>query len=151
MKHWIACVSSLILLTLTGCDTVTHTQLQVRAPKPERGATATVPASERETVKRVLTDIATQHRFEDRTEISITPNTICSYAQPDVKHPMSLKAWVAGDHICIDIFQRPPTTGETLAYRKLRDDVITQLREHFGNRLKLIHKMNQTTGTTKSS
>jgi hypothetical protein len=151
MKHWIACLSSLVLLTLTGCDTVTHSQLHVLAPRPERGATATVPASERDTVKRVLTDIATQHRFEDRTEISLTPNTICSYAQPDVKHPISLKAWVAGDHICIDIFQRPPSTGETLAYRGLRDEIMSQLREHFGTRLKLVHKMNQTSGSGPKS
>src|SRR4026207_310345 len=57
MKHWLACVAPLVLLTLTGCDTVTHSQLHVLAPKPQRGAKATVPASERETVKRVLTDI----------------------------------------------------------------------------------------------
>jgi hypothetical protein len=150
MKHWIACLSSLILLTVTGCDTVTHSQLHVLAPKPERRGTATVPAAERDTVKRILSDIATQHRFEDRTEISITPNTICSYAQPDVKHPISLKAWVAGDRICIDIFQRPPGTGETLAYRKLRDEIMAQLKEQFGSRLKLVHKMNQTGGGTGS-
>jgi len=148
MKHWIACLSSLVLLAVTGCDTVNHSQIQVLAPRPERGATATVPASERDTVKRVLTDIATRLHFEDRTEISLTPNTICSYAQPDVKYPMSIKAWVAGDRISIDLFQRPPETGETEAYRKLRNEIMSQLKQHFGDRLKLVHKMNQAGGGT---
>jgi hypothetical protein len=145
MKHWIACLSFLALLATTGCDTVTHTQIHVLAPKPPtRSAKATVPAVERDTVKRILTDIATRLRYEDRTAISITPNTICSYAQPDVKHPISIKAWTAGDRIAIDIFQRPPSVGETIAYQKLRDDVMAQLKEHFGDRLKLVHKMDQT-------
>jgi hypothetical protein len=145
MKHWIACLSSLALLALTGCDTVNHSQIQVLAPKPPtRSAAAVVPASERDAVKRILTDIATRLRFEDRTAISITPDTICSYAQPDVKNPISIKAWVAGDRIAIDIFQRPPGTGETIAYRNLRDDVMAQLKGQFGPRLKLVHKMDQT-------
>lgn len=144
MKHWIACLSSLALFALVGCDTVNHSQIQVLAPKPSsRKATAVVPASERDTVKRILTDIATRLRFEDRTGISITPDTICSYAQPDVKNPISIKAWVAGDRIAIDIFQRPPGTGETIAYRNLRDEIMTQLKQHFGERLQLVHKMDQ--------
>jgi hypothetical protein len=91
----------------------------------------------------VLSDIATTLRLEDRTEISITPGTICSYSQLDVKYPISLKAWVAGDRIAIDIFQRPPETGETEAYRKLRSNIMTQLKQHFGDRLSLVNKMNQ--------
>ena len=147
MKHWIACLSSLVVLAVTGCDTVNHSQIQVLAPKPAtRSATATVPASEIQTVKQVLSDIATRLRFEDRTEVSITPGTICSYAQPDVKYPISLKAWVAGDRIAIDLFQRPPETGETEAYRKLRNEIIAQLKQTFGDRLTLVHKMNQASG-----
>lgn len=149
MKHWIACLSSLALFALTGCDTVNHSQIQVRAPKPAtRSTPATVPASEIQAVKQVLSDIAAGLRLEDRTEISITPGTICSYAQPDVKYPISLKAWVAGDRIAIDIFQRPPEAGETEAYRKLRNNIMTQLKHQFGDRLSLVHKMNQASGGT---
>lgn len=123
--------------------------MQVLAPKPAtRSATATVPASEIQAVKRVLSDMATRLRYEERTEISITPGTICSYAQPDVKHPISIKAWSAGDRIVIDIFHRPPATGETLAYRQLRDDIMAQLKDQFGDRLKLVNKMNQAGGGT---
>ncbi len=147
MKHWIACLSSLVLLAVTGCDTVNHSQIQVLAPKPAtRSATPTVPASEIQAVKQVLSDIATRLRFEDRTGISITPGTICSYAQPDVKYPISIKAWVAGDRIAIDIFQRPPETGETEAYRKLRGEIMAQLKAQFGSRLQLVNKMNQASG-----
>lgn len=148
MKHWIACLSLVALLAVTGCDTVNHSQIQILAPKPERGtpAIASVPASEREAVKQILTDIATTHRFEDRTELSLVPETICSFAQPDVKYPISLKAWVSKDRISIDLFQRPPETGETEVYRKLRVEIMSRLKERFGDRLQLIHKMNQVTG-----
>jgi len=148
MKHWIACSSLLVVLFVTGCDTVNHSQIQILAPKVERGsaAIATVPASERAAVKQIITDIATRLRFEDRTELSLVPETICSFAQPDVKYPMSIKAWVSKDRISIDLFQRPPETGETEAYRKLREQIMSELEKQFGNRLRLIHKMDQVTG-----
>ena len=105
MKHWIACLSWVVLF-VTGCDTVTHSQLQVLAPKTERGrpAVLAVPAAERDAVKQVLSDIATKHHFEDRTGLSLVADTICSYAQADVKHPISLKAWVSKERILIDLF-----------------------------------------------
>jgi hypothetical protein len=147
MKHWIAGLS-LVLLFLTGCDTVTHSQLQIVAPRRERGAPPMVaaPASERAAVKQVLSEIAAKHRLEDRTVLSLVPDTICSYAQADVKYPISFKAWVAEGRILIDLFQRPPETGETQAYRKLREEMMAQLRERFGGRLQLVHKMNQVGG-----
>ena len=148
MKHWIAGWSLLVVLVITGCDTVHHSQIQILAPKVERGTkpVATVPASERAVVKQILTDIATRHRFEDRTELSLIPETLCSFAQPDVKHPMSMKAWVVKDRISIDIFQRPPGAGETEAHRKLREEVMSALEKEFGRRLTLVHKMNQASG-----
>ncbi len=141
MKHWIACWTCLIALFLVGCDTVNHSQLQIMAPKPERGATATVPASELETVKRVVSEIAKSLYFEDRTQISLTPGTITSWSQVDVKNPMSIKAWAADDRIAIEMFQRPPETGETAAYRRMRKEVMARLKQQFGTRLKLVHKM----------
>lgn len=143
MKHWIACWLSLLALLVAGCDTVNHSQLQLLAPAPARGATATLPASDQDAVKQVIKEIATSHRFEERTQISLTPGTICSWSQVDMKHPMSIKAWVANDRIAIDIFHRPPGQGETLAYRHFRDEVMSQLKERFGDRLKLVHKMDQ--------
>ena len=141
MKHWIACWLSLLALLVVGCDTVNHSQIQVLAAPVERGATATLPASELATVKQVVEEIARSMHFEDRTQISLTPGTICSWSQVDMKHPMSIKAWVTNDRIAIDLFQKPPETGETAAYRKLRNEVLTRLKAEFGNRLKLVHKM----------
>lgn len=150
MKHWIACLSAVVLVT-TGCDTVNHSQLQVVAPKPERGATATVPASEREFVKQVVSDIAIRHRFEDRTQLSLNSETICSYAQPDVKYPIRLVAWGAQDRIYIDLFQKPPETGETEAYRKLRSEIVEQLKDRFGSRLTMVGTINQASSRSSSS
>jgi hypothetical protein len=128
MKHWIAGLSLVVALVLTGCDTVNHSQLQVLPPKVERGtpAVATVPAAERMAVKQVL--------------------TICSFAQPDVKYPLRIVAWVTKDRISIDLFQKPPGTGETQAYRDLRVEVMSALDKQFGSRLTLVHKMNQAKG-----
>jgi len=145
MKHWIACLA-LAALFVTGCDTVTHSQLQIAAPKPQRGmpAMVSVPAAERAAVKQTLSDIAAKYHLEDRTGLSLVPETICSYAQPDVKHPISLKAWVSKERVLIDLFQRPPETGETAAYRKLRLDIMAQLKERFGSRLQMVPVIDQT-------
>ena len=145
MKHWIACLAVVVLL-VTGCDTVNHSQIQVVPPRGEEPARASVPISEREAVKQAITEIATKLHYEDRTAISLTPETLCSFAQPDVKHPISIKAWVVKDRISIDLFQRPPEAGETLAYQKLRDQIMSELKAKFGNRLTLVHKVDQTTG-----
>ena len=148
MKHWIAGLSLVVALVVTGCDTVNHSQLQVLPPTVERGtpAVATVPAADRMAVKQVLTEIAVKHRFEDRTELSLLPETVCSFAQPDVKYPVRIVAWVTKDRISIDLIHNPPTTGETIAYRNLRDEIVSALNKQFGPRLKMIHKMDQATG-----
>jgi hypothetical protein len=148
MKHWIAGLFSALVLVLTGCDTVNHTQIQIRPPQTERGsaAVATVPASDRAAVKQVLTEIAGRLRFEDRTELSLVPNTICSFAQPDVKNPIRIVAWSEKDRVWVDLFQKPPGPGETEAYYRLREQIMATLREQFGNRLTLVHKMDQASG-----
>ena len=146
MKHWIACLSLLVVLLSIGCDTVNHSQIQILAPAGAAATGVSVPAAEREAVKQVLTEIATRLRFEDRTALSLIPETICSYAQPDMKFPMRIVAWVAKDRISIDLFQKPPEAGETEAYRKLRDQIMSELQKQFGDRLTLVHKMDQVTG-----
>lgn len=143
MKHWIACSLLVSVLFLTGCESVNHSQLQVMAPAAARGAAVTVPASEREMVKLVITEIAQRWRLEDRTAISLTPDTICSFAQPDVKHPISIKAWVAADRISVDIFQPPAEPGESSSYQRFRNQVMDALRIQFGDRLKQAQKLNQ--------
>jgi len=145
MKHWIACLSLLGTLSITGCDTVNHSQIQVLPQKDAAKTRATVPVSDREFVKQVLKDIATKLRFEDRTKLSLIPETICSYSQLDVKHPMRVVAWVSKDRICIDLFQTPPEAGETEAYRQLRDQIMSELEKQFGDRLTLVNKMNEVT------
>ena len=148
MKHWIAGLSLVSLLLATGCDTVNHSQLQILPPATERGSAtvATISAAERQAVKQALTDIAVKLRFEDRTSLSLIPETICSFAQPDVKYPMRLVAWVSKDRISIDLFQKPPEAGETEAYRQLREEIMGSLKKQFGDRLTMVHKMDQVTG-----
>ncbi len=148
MKHWIACSLVLSALFLAGCDTVNHAQLHVVTPKVERGMKATITSADRETVKQIVTEIATRWRFEDRTGISLTPDTLCSYSQPDVKHPISVKAWVAGDRISVDVQQPPPEVGESLVYQRFRNEVMTALKGKFGERVKLSQKMDHVSSRT---
>ena len=151
MKHWIACLSAFSVLWVTGCDTTNHSQMQVLAPKVERGGTVSVPAAERDAVKQLLSEIAVKHRFEDRTQISLIPEVICSYAQPDVKYPMRIVAWSSKDRISVDLFQKPPETGESEAYRKLRSEIMSGLQERFGKRLTLVQKMDQITSGSQAT
>jgi hypothetical protein len=148
MKHWIACPLVLSALLLAGCDSVNHAQFHVVAPKVERGMTATIVTADREAVKRIVSEVAVRWRFEDRTAISLTPDTLCSFAQPDVKHPISVKAWMAGDRISVDIQQPPPEVGESAVYQRFRNDVMSGLEKHFGERVKQVQKMNQATART---
>lgn len=146
MKHWIACSLLLSVLLLAGCESVNHSQLQVLASAADRGAVASIPAAERAAVRQLITDVALRWRLEDRTALSLTPETICSFAQPDVGHPISIKAWVAGDRISVDIFQPPPEPGESQAYQRFRNEVINALSVQFGDRLKQAQKLNQVSG-----
>jgi hypothetical protein len=148
MKHWIACPLVLSAWLLAGCDSVNHAQFHVVPPKVERGMTATIVTADREAVKRIVSEVAVRWRFEDRTAISLTPDTLCSFAQPDVKYPISVKAWMAGDRISVDIQQPPPEVGETAVYQRFRNEVISGLEKHFGERVKQVQKMNQTTART---
>lgn len=148
MKHWIACSLVLSALLLAGCDSVNHAQFHVLAPKVERGMTATIVTADREAVKQIVSEVAVRWRFEDRTAISLTPDTLCSFAQPDVKHPISVKAWMAGDRISVDIQQPPPEVGESAVYQRFRNEVMSGLEKHFGERVKQVQKMNQATART---
>jgi len=59
---------------------------------------------------------------------------------------MRIVAWVAKDRISIDLFQKPPEVGETEAYVKLRDQIVSELQKQFGDRLTLAQKLEQVTG-----
>lgn len=148
MKHWIACSLVLSALLLAGCDSVNHAQFNVLPPKVERGMTATIVTADREAVKQIVSEVAVRWRFEDRTAISLTPDTLCSFAQPDVKHPISVKAWMADGRISVDIQQPPPEVGESAVYQRFRNEILSGLEKQFGERVKQVQKMNQATGRT---
>lgn len=149
MKHWIAFPSlGLVLLVLltAGCDTVNHSQLRVNPPPTERRSRAVLPAADRQAVKQVLSEIATKYRMEDRTALSLIPDTLCSYSEVDKKHSMRFVAWVKDQAVYIDIFQRPPETGESEAYWRLREEIMNALDSQFGGRLGMVPKMDQVKG-----
>lgn len=157
MKHWIAGSLLLVGLFTGGCDSINQSQIQI-APQRATGGTAvaTVPASEREAVKKILAQIATKHKFADRTAISLHPDIICDYSQvtttqPPSKNPMRIAAWTHKDRIVVDLIQKSPEGGEPIAYQNLRDEIVSALQAQFGNRVVKMHKTQQATARTVHS
>jgi hypothetical protein len=157
MKHWIAVSLLLVGLLVCGCDSINQSQIQI-VPQRTLGATAvaTVPASERDAVKKILAEIATKHHFDDLTAISLHPDIICDYSQavttqPPSKNPVRLAAWTKGDRIVIDLFQKSIEGGEPIAYQKLRDEITSALQAQFGKRVVKVQKTQQATARTVSS
>lgn len=146
MKLWIASLALGLFLFTTGCDTVSHTQLRVSPPPGERRARAVLPAADRQAVKQLLSEIGVKYRMEDRTALSLIPDTLCAYSEVDKKHEMRFVAWVKDQNLYVDIFQRPPETGESEAYWKLREEIMSALDSQFGNRLRMVPKIDQVSG-----
>jgi len=146
MKHWIARIALGSLVIVAGCESVNHSQLRVSPPPGERRGRAVLPAADRETVKQVLSEIATKYRMEDRTSLSLLPDTLCSYSEVDKKYPMRFIAWVKDQNVYVDTYQRPPEAGESLLYQKLRSDIMTALDAQFGSRFKMVPHLDQVTG-----
>src|SRR5689334_4237674 len=146
MKHWTAILGLGLFLVTTGCDTVNHSQLRVAPPPTERRARVVLPAADRQAVKQLLSEIGTKYRMEDRTSLSLIPDTLCSYSEVDKKYSMRFVAWVKDQNIYVDVFQRPPEAGESEAYWKLREEIMTALDTQFGGRLQMVPKMKQVSG-----
>jgi hypothetical protein len=151
MKHWIACFLLVAGLLSGGCDSINQSQIQVMPARTATGtAVATAPATEREAVKQALQQIALKHKFEDRTALALHPDVLCDYyqpvtVQPPSKNPMRLTAWVSGDKIVIDLSQKSIEGGESIAYQNLRNQIVTELTERFGNRVTQVPKNRQAT------
>ena len=126
-----------------------HSQLRVAPPPVERRARAVLPAADRDAIKQVLSEIGTKYRMEDRTGSSLIPDTLCSYQEIDQKHPIRFVAWVKDQNVYVDIFQRPPEAGETIAYQKVRSEIMSALDSQFGNRLQMVPKIDHATSKVK--
>ena len=157
MKHWIACSLLLVALLGSGCDSVNQSQIQILPTQSTGGtAVANVPASDRDAVKLALQQIASKHNFADLTGISLFSDIICDYyqsvtSQPPSKNPMRMAAWISHDRIVIDLSQKSIEGGEEQAYQNLRKEIITDLKEQFGNRVVQMHKSQHATARVEHS
>lgn len=130
-----------------GCDTlVLRTQYQVGGPITATGVRAMVSASDQEAVKEIVKSVATEMRFEDRTDTSLVPGTLARYAEPVRENPMSLVAWVHKEMIVIDLFHNSPVLGETQAYQEAKSLLLSELRRKFGNRVVIAAQKDQISG-----
>jgi hypothetical protein len=157
MKHWIACSLLSVMLLSSGCDSVNQSQIQILPTRSTRGtAIATVPASERNAVKLALQQIAAKYKFSDHTELSLHPDILCDYfqpvtTQPPSKNPMRLAAWISRDRVVIDLSQKSIEGGEPMAYQNLRNQIVADLKQQFGNRVVLVPKTQHATARVQHS
>ena len=151
MKHHIVTLGVLLGLVSAGCDTVNRTQYQVSGPASIEGVRASVSAADRAEVKEVLSAVATRLHFEDRTQVSLVPNTIVLFAQTERRDPVRILAWEKQGSIIIDITHTPTTPGETAFYRRVQSTVFTELQNRFGPRATIPARKSLATGVPAST
>ena len=123
-----ALLGACLLLFGAGCDTINHSQYQVRGLPNIEGIRATVTTSQRAVVREVLAAVAQQLRFQDRTERSMVPNVIASYGEEDNLNPITFLAYQHQDFVVIDVLHAPTTWGESQRYRQVQDLILSGLR-----------------------
>ena len=138
----------LLLLVCAGCDTINHAQYQVLGPVSVTGTRAVISSQDRENVKEILQAAAARLHYEDRLQQSLTPNTIASYAEPDSENPISFMAWAKDPVIIIDIIHKPTQLGESSAYQKVLNTLLSDLKEKFGDRIVISPHENQASSKT---
>jgi len=134
MRYFIVLVG-LAALMAAGCGTlINHTQYHVRPPAGTPPKGVSVPAADREGVKQIVTAVAEEFHFEDRTKYSVIPNVIAFYSQRDELYPITLAAWVYENQIVVDVLHQPYTVGETPKFQQVRERVFKELEKRFGRR-----------------
>lgn len=117
-----------LLLLGAGCDTINHSQYQVRGLPNIEGIRARVTTGQRAAVREVLASVAGQLRFQDRTERSMVPNVIVSYGEEDNLNPITFLAYQHQDFVVVDVLHTPTTPGESKRYRQVQDLILSGLR-----------------------
>ena len=136
-KHCPELFAALVVLLAAGCDTINHAQFQVAGQTAAGGTRLAISSDDREAVRQIVQAAAQQLHYEDRLPLSLTPNTIASYAEPDNENPITILAWVKDQTIVVDIIHRPTDLGESSAYRKAHDLLLASLQNRFGTRVEV--------------
>jgi hypothetical protein len=117
-----------------GCETLNYSQYQILGAVNDFGIRATVSASDRDTVKQIVSAAAAQFKLVDMTTSSIVPNTVAYYTQIDTPRPLEIKVYTSGDRLVVDVLQLS-SGGESLAFTRLKETIVRDLSVQFGPRM----------------
>jgi len=138
MRNSIVLTLLWVALIGTGCSTLSQnqSQYQVLGPAKERGPRAAVSSADREAVKQVVYALAGEWRLRDRTASSFNPNVIAEFSQDwdETAYPVRLVAFEQNGKIVVDMTQETPGVGESYQFRARKEQLLTALREKFGDR-----------------
>ncbi len=137
-RHCPELFAAFVVLLAAGCDTINHTQFQVAGQTAASGTRLAISSDDREAVRQTVQAAAQELHYEDRLSLSLTPNTIASYAEPDNENPITIVAWLKDQTIVVDIIQKPTDLGESSAYRKVHDLLLASLKNRFGTRVEIV-------------
>ncbi len=119
------------LLLAAGCTVPNQARYQVSAVAP---SATTATQADKDAVKEILQTAAQSLKLKDLTASAIAPNAIVYFQEIDSNTPVKLIAWSEGGKILIELMHWPDTLGETLAYRRAREYVESELQRRFGDR-----------------
>jgi hypothetical protein len=128
----------LIALVAVGCDTIDRTQYRIEPRLSSSGTRISVSAPDAEMVKAVLQPFAAEYKMRDVSHLSIIPSALATYQQYDTTTPMKVIAWTQEGAIIIDLAHDSPSPGETPVYIKAREQLLTDLRRQFGERVTVV-------------
>ena len=119
---------------LSACDTFNRDQLLLR-PNIQDVA----HSDDAKIITDVIGGIATIEGFKDERSESRVSGTTLAYYVEDVEYfPIYLGAREVGGKIIVDLSHFHPGYGETEKYKRIKQKLITQLSQKFGDRVQLV-------------
>lgn len=128
----------LIALIAAGCDTIDRTQYRIEPRTTANGTRIAVTAADLDMVKAVLQPFASEFKMRDVSHLSLIPNALSTYQQYDTANPMKLIAWTQDGAIIVDLAHDSPEPGESPMFIKAREQLLSDLRRQFGERVTIV-------------
>lgn len=123
-------------LLLAGCESLNYSQYQILGPVDPFGVRAGVTPADREAIRQIVGAAAARYKLVDMTSSSLVPNVLAYYTEVDVANPIEIKVYLVGDKVVVDLMQTS-AGGETRAYRDLKQALVRDLSEKFGDRVQV--------------
>lgn len=123
-------------LLLAGCESLNYSQYQILGPVDPFGVRSAVTPADREAIRQIVGAAAARYKLVDMTGSSLVPNIFAYYTEIDVANPIEIKVYLVGDKVVVDLMQTS-AGGETATYRELKQTLVRDLAEKFGDRVQV--------------